>query len=256
MNIYEFVEKLKELYPDSLSCEWDNDGLMCSPGAVREVSRVLVALDATEEAIEYAANGGFDTVLVHHPLIFRGLDSVTPDSNVPRKVIFALMNDISVISLHTRLDAGDGGVKDCLASVLGLKDVEKFGDEESPTLGRTGTLDSELSIYRFADHVKDALGIERVTLAAKGDETVRRVAVVGGSGKDFIDAAKDAGADVLVTGEASYNSMLDGAENGIPVICAGHYHTEVLVCRRLAELVSTLTPADCEFFPYTPVRLV
>ena len=58
MDIYEFVEKLKELYPDSLACEWDNDGLMCSPGAVREVSRVLVALDATEEAIEYAAKNG------------------------------------------------------------------------------------------------------------------------------------------------------------------------------------------------------
>ena len=256
MNIYEFVEKLKELYPDSLACEWDNDGLMCSPGAVREVSKVLVALDATEEAIEYAANGGFDTLLVHHPLIFRGLESVTPDSNVPRKVIFALMNDISVISLHTRLDAGDGGVNDCLASVLGLKDVRKFGDAESPELGRIGELDSELSIYRFADHVKEALGTERVTLAAKGDETVKKVAVVGGDGKDFIDAAKEAGADVLVTGDASYNSMLDAAENGIPVIAAGHYHTEVLVCRRLAELVSTLTSAECEFFPYTPVKLV
>ena len=73
MNVYEFVEKLKELYPDSLACEWDNDGLMSSPGGVREVSRVLVALDATEQAVNYAAVNGFDTLLVHHPLIFSKL---------------------------------------------------------------------------------------------------------------------------------------------------------------------------------------
>jgi len=84
MNVYEFYEKLRELYPDSLSCDWDNDGLMVSTGPVREVSRVLVALDATEEAVNYAAANGFDTVLVHHPLIFSPLGSVTPEENVPR----------------------------------------------------------------------------------------------------------------------------------------------------------------------------
>ena len=256
MNINGFVERLKELYPDALACGWDNDGLMCSPGAVREVEKVLVALDATEEALNYAAEHGFDTVLVHHPLIFSKLGSVTPDENVARKVIFSLMNDISVVSLHTRLDAGDGGVNDCLAAALKLKDVVKFGDDESPDLGRIGSLESEVSAERFAEYVKERLGVERVVLSSVGDETVRRVAVVGGAGKDFIYPAKDAGADVLVTGEASYNAMLDAAENGIPVVAAGHYHTEAVVCGRLAELAFSMTGAVCEIFPYTPVKMV
>ncbi len=256
MNVYEFVEKLKELYPDSLACEWDNDGLMSSPGGAREVSRVLVALDATEQAVNYAAENGFDTLLVHHPLIFSKLGSVTPEENTARKVIFTLMNDISVISLHTRLDAGEGGVNDCLAAALGLRDIEKFGDCECHGMGRIGDLASEMTAERFAEYVKERLGASSVTLAAAGDEIVCRVAVLGGSGKDFIYPAKKAGADVFVTGEASYNALIDAAENGIPVVAAGHYQTEFVVCERLAELATKIADAECEIYPFTPVKTV
>lgn len=256
MNVCEFYEKLKELYPDSLKCDWDNDGLMSSPGGVREVSRVLVALDATEEAVNYAAQNGFDTILVHHPLIFSPLRSVTPAGGAARKVIFSLMNDISVISLHTRLDAGEGGVNDCLAAALGLENVEKFGTEEEGFIGRIGTIGDEMSIELFAEYVKEKLSSHAVMLSSIGNETVRRVAVLGGGGKDFIAAAKDAGADVLVTGEAPYNDMLDGAEDGIPVIAAGHYNTEFPVTARLAALAESIAGAECEIFPYTPVKII
>lgn len=256
MNVNEFYSELEKLYPRSLSCEWDNDGLMVSCGAVSEVTRVLVALDATEEAINYAAANGFDTVLVHHPLIFRGLKSVTPDVNVPRKAIFSLLNGISVISLHTRLDAGDGGVNDCLAEDIGLSNVRKFGDAESPECGRIGELGREYTIDEFAAYVKEKLGCRAVSVASLGDEVVRTVAVIGGGGKDFIDAAKEAGADVLLTGEVSYNDMLDAAENGIPVVAAGHYETEVVVCRRLVELAKSIAGAETEIFLYTPIKVV
>ena len=255
MNVYEFFEKIKERYPDALSCSWDNDGIDVTPGGVREVSRVLVALDATEEAIGYAAANDFDTILVHHPLIFSPLGSITPERSVPRKAIFALMNDISVISLHTRLDAGEGGVNDCLAAALGLKNVTKFGDDESPECGRIGELEAEMDIERFAGYVKEMLGTPSVALSSTGDETVRRVAVLGGAGKDFIDAAKCAGAEVLVTGEASYNSIIDAAEDGLPVICAGHYHTERVVLPRLAELAAECG-AEYELYYGTTVKVI
>ena len=256
MNVNEFYAELEKLYPRALSCEWDNDGLMVSCGAVSEISRVLVALDATDEAINYAAANGFDTVLVHHPLIFRGLKEVTPDVNVPRKVIFSLLNGISVISLHPRLDAGDGGVNDCLAETLGLSRVRKFGDSEAPECGRIGELDREYTIDEFAEYVKEKLGCAAVRIASLGDEVVRTVAVIGGGGKDFIGTAKDEGADVLLTGEVSYNDMLDAVENGIPVVAAGHYETEVVVCRRLSELARTIAGAEAEIFTYTPVKVV
>ena len=184
MNAYEFYEKLNELYPETLRCPWDNDGLMVSCGGATEIFRVLVALDATERAVNYAAENGFDVILTHHPLVFHKLPAVTPEDNVQRKVIYSILNGVSVISFHTRLDAGEGGVNDCLADALELSGIEAFGDEESPTLGRIGVIKEEMSVRDFAEYVKDRLSCRAVRLSTLGDETVKRVAVVGGSGGD------------------------------------------------------------------------
>ncbi len=242
MTIKDFYGKLTELYPTSLSCEWDNDGLMCCHDMKAEVKKVLIALDCTIEVLNYASLHGFDTVLTHHPLIFKGLTSVTQDSLVSNKVIFCIKNNINVISLHTRLDAGKNGVNDCLAEKLGLSDIEVFGDEESPELGRIGTASSE----SFIETVKDSLGLTSVTAYLARD--IHRVAVVGGSGKDYIKAAVAAGADTFLTGECSYNAALDAADMGLNIIEAGHYHTEFPVCEHLANLAFSLANAECEIY--------
>ena len=77
MNVSEFYSEMEKWLPPSLSCEWDNDGIMVSCGDTVEIERVLVALDATEEVISYAAENDFDLVLTHHPMIFSKLSRVT-----------------------------------------------------------------------------------------------------------------------------------------------------------------------------------
>ena len=241
MTIKDFYAKLTELYPVSLSCEWDNDGLMCCYDSKAEVKKVLTALDCTNEVLEYAAANGFDTVITHHPMIFKGLCSITDTSLVSNKVIFCIKNRINVISLHTRLDAGKNGVNDCLAEKLGLTEIEFFGDDESPELGRIGTAGID-----FIETVKSSLGLTSVTAYITRD--IHRVAVVGGSGKDYIKAAVSAGADTFVTGECSYNYALDAADMGLNIIEAGHYHTEFPVCAHLAELAETIAGAKAEVY--------
>ena len=241
MNSYELYEKLSEKYPSELSCVWDNDGIMVSPGPVSEVEKVLVCLDATEDALIYAAENGFDTVITHHPMIFSPLKNVTPETNVGRKAIFALMNGITVMSFHTRLDAAKGGVNDALAEALELSDVTSFGDAECPTMGRIGAADG-FTVASFYEKVKEKLSGGAVCYTADGNQPCRKVAVLGGAGKDFIYAARDAGADVFVTGEASYNALLDAAENSVSVITAGHYETENPVCKKLKEALRELAP--------------
>lgn len=243
MKISEFYGELEKRYPKSLSCEWDNDGLMCSVGDILDIEKVLVALDPTEDVINYAAENGFDTVLTHHPMIFKKLGAVTPGSGVGRKVIFALMNNISVISLHTRLDAGEGGVNDALAEALELCKIEAFGDAECPAMGRVGTLSKLMNGSEFACYVKEKLGAPSVEFSlADEEDMISKVAVVGGAGKDFIYPAKAACADVLVTGEASYNALLDAAEDGVSIVTAGHFFTENVVCKKLYALVKEILP--------------
>ena len=158
------------------------------------------------------------------------------------------------MSFHTRLDAADGGVNDILASLFSLSDIENFG-VEGDTAARIGTLPKPMSFEDFCRLVKDTLGAPCVC-GAKGNETVSRLALLGGSGKDYIREAQKMGADTYLTGEVNYNYLLEAAENGLSIVTAGHYHTEA---PSLAFFEKTLTeafgdfefvrfPDGCEFF--------
>ena len=249
MTVREFYNKLCELYPQSLSSSWDNDGLMCCPDSGKEVKKVLVCLDATVEALTYARDAGFDTVLTHHPLIFKGLKALNDGDIVGQRVLLALQAGISVISLHTRLDAGEGGVNDTLASLLGLTDIRPFGDSDSPTLGRIGEIDIS-SPEELAKRIREATGAPFVSSYVC--RPVKCVAVVGGGGGDLIADAALAGADTLITGESGYNKSLDAMESGINIFIAGHYYTEAPVCSILKELCESIAGAECEIFDKAP----
>ena len=234
MTVYEFYEFLDKIYQKELSCPWDNDGIMCSRDPDASVRKVLVSLDATERALKYASEGGFDLLLTHHPMIFRKLDSVTPATLGGNRVVTAFGGDVSVISLHTRLDAGRGGVNDSLVEKLGYTSSETFGDDESPELGRIFELESPIGAEAFSLSVKEKLGAQAVRLT--GYKNVKRIAVVGGAGGDFVLPAILSGADMLLCGECSSNAAQDAAEQGLCILEAGHYHTEFPVCRRLLSL--------------------
>jgi dinuclear metal center YbgI/SA1388 family protein len=238
MKVRELYEKLSQRIPEELSEPWDNDGLMCCTDDQREVRRVLVSLDVTEEIVDYALDNGFDLILSHHPLIFRPISSVTMDNHVSRKLIKLVTGQVSVISLHTRADKVKGGVNDCLARLLGLSEVQPFGEGG---LGRIGHLEVEMAFSDFAAHVKEILGSDAV-LASDGYNPVYNVALVGGDGKDFVADALEAGADTYLSGRISYNVMEEAAEMGINLVEAGHYATEFPVTSFFAHLISKLDP--------------
>lgn len=241
VKVSELYAHLDSKIPSSLSCDWDNDGLMCAPAPEKEVKRVLVTLDITAEAIEKARSEGCEVILSHHPLIFKGLKSVTQDNCVSAKVIELIKSGIAAFSFHTRLDALEGGVNDVLAEALGVKDTVPFGID-GEAIGRVGTLDKPMTLESFASLVRDKLGAPAVLCADAGKE-VCKVALLGGSGGDDIAAAIASGADTYVSGRLGYHEMTDAAELGINLIEAGHFYTEHPVCKVLEALVKE---ADCE----------
>ena len=87
MTVRELYARLNELIPRTLSCEWDNDGLLCCPDGQREVKKILVTLDVTANAIDKAINGGYDVILSHHPFIFKGLKALDDESMISAKAI-------------------------------------------------------------------------------------------------------------------------------------------------------------------------
>lgn len=247
MTVKEFYEHLCDRVSPSLSCEWDNDGLMLTADGEREVHRVLCTLDVTEDAVGYAEEYGFDLIISHHPLLFRPLRALDPDNHVARKAMRLLRAGISVISLHTRADAVIDGVNDRLAELLGLTSVSLFG-EGGEMIGRVGDLPAPMALSDFAAHVKAVLGCPMV-LAADADLPVQRVAVCGGDGKDFVPAALSTGADTYLSGRIGYNVMVEAPEMGINLLEAGHYFTETHITAFFVELTNEIIPsATCEEF--------
>ncbi len=240
MNIKQLYAFLNEKIPPSLSCEWDNDGLMCCPRDEAQVRRVLVALDITAAVVKKAIDEEYDLIVSHHPLIFSPLSAVNPEDPVARKVIALLRGGVTAMSFHTRLDAVAGGVNDILAADLGLCEVTPFG-ENGEEIGRIGSLPSPMSLAEFAARVKTVTHAEQVQFVSGGGD-VSRVAVLGGSGSSDVKAAMLAGADTYVSGELKHNSMTDAPECGINLVAAGHFHTENAVCRRIEALILEAIP--------------
>ena len=237
-TVKEIYSALDALIPRELSAPWDNDGLMVCENGDREVKTVLLALDAT--AAVCADGAKFDLIITHHPLLFRKLGEVTEDFFVSKKVIDLVKSRTAVMSFHTRFDALDGGMNDILAKKLELQNVAKFGDAESPTLGRIGDI-APTSADALSEKIKKTLGAPFVLVADTG-RTIKKLAVCGGDGGDFISPAKAAGADALLTGRAGYNRAVDAIDDGITVIEAGHYYTEAIFCEYFEDFFKTHYP--------------
>ena len=109
MNARELYFRLSEMIPPSLSCEWDNDGLMVE-ASDKEIKKVLVTLDITEKTADHAIKNGYDCIISHHPLIFHPLKALSLDSVSALRAIKLLKHGVSAMSFHTRLDALDGGI--------------------------------------------------------------------------------------------------------------------------------------------------
>ena len=255
MTVGEIYTALEARIPRALSCDWDNDGLMCCPDRERRVARVLVALDITAATVERAVTGGYDLIVSHHPLIFRPIGAVATGEAVADRVIRLLLSGVSAMSFHTRLDAVTGGVNDFLAARLSLSDVVPFG-QNGETIGRIGTLPSPMPLESFAVLVKAATGAPCVQISDAGIPAYR-VALLGGGGSDDADAARAAGADTYLTGELKHHQLTEAPERGMNLVMGGHFYTENPVCERLREILLEIDPdLTVDLYDSNPVRFI
>lgn len=102
-------------------------------------------------------------------------------------------------------------------------------------LGRIAELENETTLAIYADSVKNMLGASHIRFAGDPNRPIKKVALLNGSGNKFINDARFAGADVLVTGDLQYHGILDALEMGLCVIDAGHYATEIIMIKYITE---------------------
>lgn len=235
--------------PQELAMNWDNVGLLVGfPD--REVKKILVALDITEEVVGEALDIGAELIVAHHPVMNCAWDKVQTvrnDTVQGRILIKMLTGGLSGICMHTNLDAVEGGVNDALARRLGLTDIEQLhmdgvDSEGRPYgIGRVGTVEGFSDAYAFAEFVRQALNANGLRFEDAG-KPVSRVAVGGGACGGMLADAVAQGCDTFVTADVKYDVFLSARAMGVNLIDAGHFSTEDIVCPVLAEWLEKRFP--------------
>ena len=121
-RVSDIVGITNKIAPNDLAESWDNVGLQLGDPAC-QVSRIMVALDPGQPAVEAAVEARCQLLITHHPFIFTPLKKISATDETGRLAIHALKNDLSIISLHTNYDIAQGGVNDLLARRLGVEAV-------------------------------------------------------------------------------------------------------------------------------------
>ena len=245
MKVKDIFSFLDRLFPTDTACDFDNVGLLIGDGK-DDVSKALIALDCTLETVKKAIQSRCELIITHHPVIFSPLKSILSNS-----VVFeAIKNNISVISMHTNLDIGNGGINDILCQAIGLTNIVPFTASDGYLL-KSGDI-SPISTLNLAKRIKDAVG-GRIKFV-DGEKEIKTVLVCSGSGGDFIFDAIRGKFDALVTADVKHHQFLAAKENKISLFDAGHFETEDIIVEPLKEMLSKEF-SNTEFITFHPQNI-
>ena len=250
MECKKVIEILEKQSPKSYACDWDNVGLLVGRED-KEIQKIYIALDATDEAIEEAIANGADMLLTHHPMIFKGMKRVTQEDFIGRRIIRLIQNDISYYAMHTNFDVM--GMADLAADYLGISDtrvweITSVSETGAEGIGRYGSLKKEMTVRECCEEVKQAFSLENVKVFGNLERKVKTAAISPGSGRSVISNALQAGVDVLITGDIDHHTGIDAVDQGLCIIDAGHYGIEHVFTedvKAYLEKVLTGVHMDC-----------
>ncbi|TWT37360.1 putative GTP cyclohydrolase 1 type 2 [Posidoniimonas corsicana] len=223
--------------PPCLAEDWDNTGLLMGDRSM-EVGRVMTCLTLTPDSAAEAVDERADLVVTHHPLPFRPLAKITTDT-VEGGMLWRLARaGVAVYSPHTAFDSAASGINAALANALKLRSAAPLNpteDEPAVGAGRIGLLPTAATLEEVAARIREFTAAESVRVVGPVGKSIASAAVACGSGGSFIASAATAGADVLITGEATFHNCLAAQAAGLALVLPGHYASERFAVERLAE---------------------
>jgi dinuclear metal center YbgI/SA1388 family protein len=226
-DVADVVRALESRYPPAWAEAWDRVGLVVGEPSA-PVRRVLFAVDCVPETVAEAVATGAQLMVVHHPLLLRGVHSVATTTYKGAAVHQLIRSGIALYVAHTNADVAAPGVSDALAARLELRDVRPLRAEERHPC-RVGTMERPLPLAELATVVARQLPATTVGVRAAGDpdRIITTVAVVGGAGDGFLADVAAAGADAFLTADLRHHPASEHLAGGGPALLdAPHWATE------------------------------
>jgi dinuclear metal center YbgI/SA1388 family protein len=227
---------IERLWPLSGAEAWDAPGLIVgSPTAT--VKSILLAVDAVDETVDEAITVGADLLLVHHPLLLRGVTSVAEDRYKGAMIAKLIRGDCALVAAHTNADVVEAGTSAVLAERLGLQDTHPIvpAADAALGLGRVGTLAESTTLGRLARVLGELLPPTAggIRVAGEYSQPVERVALCAGAGDSLLSAPAVLGADVYITSDLRHHPASEARANarltsGPGLIDVSHWASEWL----------------------------
>jgi|GEM_PF-18347 len=234
---------IEEIAPLSLQTEKDNSGL--AVGSLdAKVTKVLVALDASLSVVAQAAALGCNMIVAHHPMTFKGIVKFDTSNYYCKCVALALAHNITIYCAHTNFDVAPGCLNDKVAKLCGLTNIAEI-DMSDGYLARIGERATPLTLSDFAADIKQVFG-NCVCAVGNPFKLIKKVCVInGGAGgnTDYLDAARAAGADMLVTGDVKHHVALYAKETDFALVTFDHHQSEIVFVDLIKELLEQNFPA-------------
>lgn len=245
MTVKELITKLEERFPVEKAESWDNPGLQTGRRN-KEIKKIYVALDATDEIIEDAVIWGADLLLTHHPMTIEGIRKVSTDTLAGKRFMELIQNDICCYAMHTNYDIVEmaplsGEMMKLQRSEILVKTGIDQVTGQYEGFGRVGFLVRPVTLEECAGLVKTIFHLEHVKVFGDPDAVIQRVAISPGSGKSMISSAIKAKAQVLITGDIGHHEGIDAVDNGLAIIDAGHYGLEHIFIPKMEEYLKKHT---------------
>ena len=244
MTVKDILNCITEIAPLHWQESYDNAGLQVGD-LNAEAHKALICLDITEAIVDEAIAKKCDLIVSHHPLIFRGLKHLTPETYIERAVMKAVKHDIAMISMHTNLDNSYLGVSRVLADRLGLKNLNLLQPSESePELcgaGMVGEFDEPMEETAFLQRVAETISSPCLRHSALTGRKIQKVALCGGSGSPFMPDALRQKVDAYLTADIKYHDFFV-PEGNVLLVDGGHFETEQFTKELICDLIRKKFP--------------
>ena len=253
------TEFLGRIAPLGLAEDWDNVGLLVGDPA-RPVRRLMTCLTVTPNVVAEAVDREVDLIVTHHPMPFRPLKRLTPETPTGQMLLDLIAAGIAVYSAHTAFDSAANGINQRLARGLDLRGVFPLVfTGEGLGAGRIGWLETATPLGEIAESVKQFLNLDTIQIVGPPDKNVRLMAVACGAAGELLENARQAQCDAMLLGETRYHTYLEAEAHGIGLILPGHYASERFAMECLADVL-TAEFDTLEVWPsrseHDPVRTV
>ena len=235
-TVADVTAAVERLWPASGAEPWDAVGLVAGDRDA-PVASILLAVDAVLDTVDEALETGASMLLVHHPLLLRGVTTVASDRYKGAALTRLIRGNCALLAAHTNADVVETGTSGSFAAKLGLLDVRPLVPAANPDrgIGRVGTLPAATTLGTLARALGDILPATASGIRVSGDfdRPISTVALCGGAGDAYLSAPEVLAADVYITSDLRHHPASEARENarisgGPALIDVSHWASEWL----------------------------